>query len=155
MTFHYQQWNSMTFQTWKLKYLNFMTFQVFHDPCEPCFHSRDETAMFGVQNNSKTSLKFCINIESNSQKTCFAIVLYTNMAATTSHEYWESEFLAIPCNWLKVWKKSRVEGAISFGFASHKFKTGAGLSQSLRHLRRNSVTTFDSNSCHILTLHRS
>ena len=108
-----------------------MTFQVFHDPCEPCFHSRDEMAMFGVQNKSKMSLKFCITIESNSQKTCFAIVLYTNMAATMSHEYWESEFLAILCNWLKVGKKSRVGGAISFGFASHKFKTGAGLSQSL------------------------
>ena len=32
------------------------------------------------------SLKFCIIIESNSQKTFFAIVLYTNMAALTSRE---------------------------------------------------------------------
>ena len=32
------------------------------------------------------SLKFCIIIESNSQKTFFAIVLYTNMAAVTSRE---------------------------------------------------------------------
>ena len=30
------------------------------------------------------SLEFCIIIESNSQKTFFAIVLYTNMAAVTS-----------------------------------------------------------------------
>ena len=30
------------------------------------------------------SLKFCIIIESNSQKSFFAIVLYTNMAAVTS-----------------------------------------------------------------------
>ena len=40
------------------------------------------------------SLKFCIIIESKSQKTFFTIVLYTNMATVTSHEnreytYWE------------------------------------------------------------------
>ena len=38
----------------------------------------------GVQNNGKMSLKFCIIIESNSQKTSVTIVLYTNMAAVTS-----------------------------------------------------------------------
>ena len=27
--------NSMTFQVWKMKFLNSMTFQVFHDPYEP------------------------------------------------------------------------------------------------------------------------
>ena len=32
------------------------------------------------------SLKFCIIIESNSQKTFLAIVLYTNMAAVSSRE---------------------------------------------------------------------
>ena len=31
-------------------------------------------------------LKFCIIIESNSQKTFFSIVLYNNMAAVTSRE---------------------------------------------------------------------
>ena len=36
MTFHDRQLSSMTFQAWKLKYFNFMTFQVFHDPYEPC-----------------------------------------------------------------------------------------------------------------------
>ena len=35
----------------------------------------------GVQNNGKMSLMFCVIIESNSQKTSFPIVLYTNMAA--------------------------------------------------------------------------
>ena len=40
----------------------------------------------GVQNNGKMSLKFCIIIESNSQKTFFAIVLCTNMAAVASRE---------------------------------------------------------------------
>ena len=46
------------------------------------FHSRD----VGVQNNGKISLKICIIIESNSQRTFFVIVLYTNMAAVTSSE---------------------------------------------------------------------
>ena len=36
MTFKDQQLNSMTFQAWKIKFLNFMTFQVFHDLYEPC-----------------------------------------------------------------------------------------------------------------------
>ena len=39
------------------------------------------------------SFKFCIKIESNSQKTFFAIVLYTNMAAVTSRE--NQEFINI------------------------------------------------------------
>ena len=48
------------------------------------FHSRDDMAIFGVQNNGKMSLKFCIITESNSQKNCFPIVQY--MAAVTSRE---------------------------------------------------------------------
>ena len=40
----------------------------------------------GVQNNGKMSFTFCIIIESNSQKTFVAIVLYTNMAAVPSRE---------------------------------------------------------------------
>ena len=40
----------------------------------------------GVQNNGKMSLKFCIIVKSNSQKIFFTIILYTNMAAVTSHE---------------------------------------------------------------------
>ena len=31
----------------------------------------------------------------------------------------QSQFLAITCNSLKEWEKSRVHGAIGFGFASH------------------------------------
>ena len=44
---------------------------------------RDEAVMFGGQNNSKISLKFCIIIKSDIQKT-FAIVLSINIAAVTS-----------------------------------------------------------------------
>lgn len=36
MTFQDQQLNSVTFQAWKMKFLNFMTFQVFHDLYDPC-----------------------------------------------------------------------------------------------------------------------
>ena len=44
----------------------------------------------------------------------------------------QSQFLAITCNSLKAREKSRVHGAIGFGFTSHWFKTGASLlSQSL------------------------
>ena len=42
------------------------------------------------------SLKFCIIIVSNSQKTFFAIVLYTNMAAVTSRENRELAILIFP-----------------------------------------------------------
>ena len=34
----------------------------------------------------------------------------------------QSEFLAISCNSLEAREKSRVHGAIGFGFASHWFK---------------------------------
>ena len=37
MTFQDWQLNSMTFQAWKMKFLNSMTFQIFHDLYEPCF----------------------------------------------------------------------------------------------------------------------
>ena len=36
MTFKDRQLNFMTFQAWKTKFLNSMTFQIFHDPYEPC-----------------------------------------------------------------------------------------------------------------------
>ena len=47
-----------------------------------------------VQNNNRVSLRFCIIIESNSQMTFFAIVLYTNMAAVLSGA--NEKYLAIP-----------------------------------------------------------
>ena len=34
----------------------------------------------------------------------------------------QSQFLAILCNSLQAWEKSRVHGAIGFGFASHWLK---------------------------------
>ena len=33
-----RQLNSMTFQAWKMKFFNSMTFQVFHDLYEPCYY---------------------------------------------------------------------------------------------------------------------
>ena len=36
MTFQDQQLKSMTFQALKIKFLNSMTFQAFHDLYEPC-----------------------------------------------------------------------------------------------------------------------
>ena len=46
-------------------------------------HSCDAEA--SVQNWGKMSLKFCIRIESNSQRTFFTIIPYTNMAVVTYH----------------------------------------------------------------------
>ena len=34
----------------------------------------------------------------------------------------QSEFAAIACNLLKAQEKSRVQGAIGFGFSSHRLK---------------------------------
>ena len=39
MTFDARKQNSMTFQAWKMKSLNSMTFQVFQDLYEPCYLS--------------------------------------------------------------------------------------------------------------------
>ena len=36
MTFKDRQLNFMTFKAWKIKFVNFISFQVFHDPYEPC-----------------------------------------------------------------------------------------------------------------------
>ena len=36
MTFKDCQLNSVAFQAWKMKFLNSMIFQVFHDQYEPC-----------------------------------------------------------------------------------------------------------------------
>ena len=36
MTFQDRQLNFMPFQTWKMKFLNFIPFPDFHDPNEPC-----------------------------------------------------------------------------------------------------------------------
>lgn len=46
--------------------------------------SRDETAMLVYKTMAKSRSSFVI-IELNSEKTVFAIVLYINMAAVTSH----------------------------------------------------------------------
>ena len=56
----------------------------------------------GVEKNGKMSLKFCIIIESNSQKTFFAIILYTNMATVTSHNNRE-----YGRGWTRRWPQSK------------------------------------------------
>ena len=71
------------------------------------FHSRDETALL-VYNNSKMSLKFCLIRESNCQKTFFAIVVYTNMAAVESRENQEYVQIKIPAPEVNI-PKSRTQ----------------------------------------------
>ena len=50
------------------------------------FHPCDETAMLVFKTIENGSTNFCIIAGSNSQKTFYSLVLYTNMAAMTSDE---------------------------------------------------------------------
>ena len=57
----------------------------------------------------------------------------------------QSQFLAITCNSLEAREKSRVHGAIGFGFASHWLKNRRESFRPItKRSNRNQVTTFDS-----------
>ena len=57
-----------------------------------------------------------------------------------------SQFLAITCNSPKTLEKSRVPGAIGFGFASHWFKNWRDSFKPItKRSDRNHVITFDSH----------
>ena len=56
----------------------------------------------------------------------------------------QSQFLAITCNSLEAREKSRVHGAIGFGFASHWLKNWRDSFKSItKRSNRNHVITFD------------
>ena len=58
----------------------------------------------------------------------------------------QSQFLAITCNSLEVREKSRVHGAIGFGFDSHWLKNWRESFKPItKRSNRNHVTTFDSH----------
>ena len=58
----------------------------------------------------------------------------------------QPQFLAITCNSLKEREKSRVYGAIGFGFASHSLKNWCeSFKPVTKHSNRNHVITFDSH----------
>ena len=58
----------------------------------------------------------------------------------------QPQFLAITCNPLKVRKKSRVHGAIGFGFAPHWLKNWhESFKPITKRTNRNHVITFDSH----------
>ena len=58
----------------------------------------------------------------------------------------QSQFLAITCNSLKAREKSRVHGAIGFGFASHWLKNWRQSFKPItKRSNRNHVITFDSH----------
>ena len=58
----------------------------------------------------------------------------------------QSQSLAINCNSLKAREKSRVHGAIGFGFASHWLKNlRESFKPIIRRSNRNHVITFDSH----------
>ena len=56
-----------------------------------------------------------------------------------------SEFQAVACNLLKVWEKSRVEGAVGFGVASHWLKNWRDSFKPItKRSNHSQVITFDS-----------
>ena len=58
----------------------------------------------------------------------------------------QSEFLATTCNLLEAREKSRVDGAIGFGFASHWLKYWRESFKPItKRSNRNHVITFDSH----------
>ena len=58
----------------------------------------------------------------------------------------QSQFLAITCNSLQAREKSRVHGAIGFGFASHWLKKWRESFKPItKRSNRNHVITFDSH----------
>ena len=58
----------------------------------------------------------------------------------------QSQFLAITCNSLEAREKSRVHGAIGFGFASHWLKNWRQSFKPItKRSNRNHVITFDSH----------
>ena len=58
----------------------------------------------------------------------------------------QSQFLAITCSSLKAREKSRVQGAIAFGFASHWLKNWRESFKPItKRSNRNHVITFDSH----------
>ena len=58
----------------------------------------------------------------------------------------QSQFLAITCNSLEAREKSRVHGAIGFGFASHWLKNWRESFKPItKRSNRNHVITFDSH----------
>ena len=58
----------------------------------------------------------------------------------------QSQFLAITCHSLKAREKSRVHGAIGFGFASHWLKNWRESFKPItKRSNRNHVITFDSH----------
>ena len=68
------------------------------------------------------------------------------MTTGTNSAMNQSQFLAITCNSLEAREKSRVHGAIDFGFASHWLKNWRESFKPItKRSNRNHVITFDSH----------
>ena len=68
------------------------------------------------------------------------------MTTGAANEMNQSQFLAITCNSLKARERSRVHGAIGFGFASHWLKNWRESFQPItKRSNRNHAITFDSH----------
>ena len=68
---------------------------------------------------------------------------YSDQADSATNQ---SQFLAITCNTLKTREKSRVHGAIGFGFTSHWLKNWReSFKPIIKRSNRNYIITFDSH----------
>ena len=73
--------------------------------------------------------------------------LFRPITTGTSSSMNQSQFLAMTCNSLEAREKSRVHGAIGFGFASHWLKNWRESFKPItKRGKRNHVITFDSHS---------
>ena len=89
--FHDQIEKSMTFQTWKMIFQNSMTFQVFHDPYEPCLELCFSTELqatvscSALSNQNQVFLFFSyISLVLRHYRKCILIVLYCTCRRHTS-----------------------------------------------------------------------
>ena len=72
--------------------------------------------------------------------------LFRPITTGTSSSMNQSQFLAMTCNSLEAREKSRVHGAIGFGFASHWLKNWRESFKPItKRGKRNHVITFDSH----------
>jgi len=93
---------------------------------------------------TRACLALCLHVEwfSNDRRKTKTKAITTGADSTIN----QSQFLAITCNSLEAWEKSRVHGAIGFGFASHWLKNWRESFKPItKRSNRNHVITFDSH----------
>ena len=107
-------------------------------------HERAMNKYTGNLKENNTTTKFIERFSNDCRKTkTKAITPITTGADSATNQ---SQFLEITCNTLKAREKSRVHGAIAFGFASHWLKNWRESFKPItKRSNRNYIITFDSH----------